>query len=346
MAGHPATDPIGSHQKIDLSLNPESLCQGILQPISPSKPPPMSLKPQEVAPLNALRRHVLSWLSDAFHAQETGGLSWHWSAFRARKAWQPSKEAIERFLLSHVPLQSDLLLVGGSAGWMMSSKWLSRFKSVTIIDIDPLARLFFALIHGKALKSSGTAWHFERRDALKELPQLLKEHPNALIFFDNVLGQQCFRLKDEELVERLLGQLKRTLQGRTWGSIHDVYSGPIDVASTPGKAPLIRPEHILSFDCQFGEMISKDAPIEHKAKAARSARAPEFEAQPKHMVLDGTKTSFEDGAQTLLQSVNASGEWQDHLSVEVFAPDTPSVMIPWFFKPNYCHWLQAAMVVN
>ena len=304
----------------------------------------MSLQPQEIAPLNSLRRHVLSWLTDAFHAQETGGLSWHWSAFRARNAWQPSIAAIEGFLLSHEPRESDLLLIGGSAGWMMTSKWLSRFKTITIIDIDPLARLFFALIHGKALKRSGTAWHFERRDALKELPQLLKEHPNALVFFDNVLGQQCFRLKDEERVERLLGQIKKTLQGRHWGSIHDVYSGPIDLASPLGKMPLIRPEHILSFQCQLGEMNTASRQPEQNAKTPSSMPAPELEIQPSYMVLDGKKTSFDEGAQTLLQAVNATGEWQDHLSVEVFAPDTPSVMIPWFVKSDYCPWLQAAMV--
>ena len=324
-----------------------ALCQGTMQPVRFfSTHQPMSLKPQEVAPLNSLRRHVLSWLTDAFHAQETGGLSWHWSAFRARNAWAPSKAAIEGFLLSQEPQTSELLLIGGSAGWMMSSKWLSRFQSITIIDIDPLARLFFALIHGKALKTSGTSWHFERRDALQELPQLLKAHPTALVFFDNVLGQQCFRLKDEERVERLLGQLKTTLQGRTWGSIHDVYSGPIDLNVTLGKEPLICAEHILTYTCQFGEMSSSGSQVARNAKASRSAPDEELDAKPKHMVLDGVKTSFDEGAQTLLQAVNASGEWQDHLSVEVFAPDTPSVLIPWFFKSNYCHWLQAAMVKN
>lgn len=307
----------------------------------------MPLKPQEVAPNNALRRHMLTWLADAMHAQETGGLSWHWSAYRARHAWALSKEAIEQFLLTYKPQTHELLLIGGSAGWMMSSKWLSQFKQITIIDIDPLARFFFQYVHGGALKRSGTTWRFERRDALHELPLLLKMHPNALVFFDNVLGQQCIRLQDEALVERLLSRIKQTLNGRAWGSIHDVYSGPIDSEPLPTKATLITPNKISSFTCQLGAMTHGMPLIQEgidKQTALGPDTDPEADFQPQHMVLNGVKKSFEDGSQMLLQAVNATGEWKDHLSVEVFAPNTPSVMIPWFFKPTYCHWLQAGFV--
>jgi hypothetical protein len=307
----------------------------------------MHLKPQEVAPNNALRRHMLTWLADAMHAQETGGLSWHWSAYRARHAWAPSKEAIEQFLLTYKPQTQELLLIGGSAGWMMSSKWLSQFKQITIIDIDPLARFFFQYVHGRALKQSDTSWRFERRDALQELPLLLKSHPNALVFFDNVLGQQCIRLKDEALVERLLSRIKQTLKERAWGSIHDVYSGPIDSDPLPTKATLITPNNIASFTCQLGAMTD-GMPFIKKGFGTENTSRPdtnsEADSQPQHMVINGVKKSFEDGSQMLLQAVNATGEWKDHLSVEVFAPNTPSVMIPWFFKSTYCHWLQAGFV--
>ncbi len=245
---------------------------------------------------------------------------------------------------------------------MMSSAWLQQFKSIKIVDIDPLASLFFRLLHGQALKSSETRWSFERRDALQELPTLLKEQPKALVFFDNVLGQQCFRLKDEELVERLLRQIKVTLKGRSWGSVHDVYSGPIDeVLSSPSIKPtLITPSQLKTFSCQFGEMrrdlAQKAPPSRGNGTSAQphsgSQRDGEAETdthsdtdtKPEHMIINGERKNFDDGAQILLQAVNATGEWKDHLSVEVFAPDTPSVLMPWFFKPNYCHWLQAAMV--
>ena len=293
---------------------------------------------QETVSNQALRRHLLAWLGDALHAQETGGLSWHWSAYRSRHAWAPSKRAIEAFLLAHPPSTKDLLLIGGSAGWMMSSKWLCQFKTITIIDIDPLARFFFQYVHGADLKHSQTSWRFERRDALQELPQLLKEHPQALVFFDNILGQQCIRLKDEVLVERLLSHIKKTLEGRDWGSIHDLYSGRIDLEASFAKGTLPTPQNLSTFTCQLGEM-AQETPT-----GMANGATNDVDAMPQHMILNGIKRSFEEGSQMLLQAVNASGEWKDHLSVEVFAPDTPSLMIPWFFKPNYCHWLQAGFV--
>ncbi len=312
----------------------------------------MSLQSQETASATPLRRRLLDWLGDALHAQETGGLSWHWSAYRARHAWQPTQEALETYLLAQPQTSTELLLIGGSAGWMMSGTWLAQFKTITVIDIDPLASLFFRLLHGQTLKRSGTKWSFKRRDALIQLPALLKEHPNALVFFDNVLGQQCFRLKDEERVERLIRHIKVTLKGRPWGSVHDVYSGPIDLTtptSTP-KTPLITPTNLRTFTCQFGAMAQETT----QASTNKRAQEPgshsnddtpsELEFKPEHMVINGELKSFDEGAQILLQSVNASGEWKDHLSVEVFAPETKSVMIPWFFKDNYCHWLQMAMV--
>ena len=330
----------------------------------------MSPLPQETTNLTPLRRRLLDWFRDALHAQETGGLSWHWSAFRARHAWEPTQRAIETFLLSEPPKATELLLIGGSAGWMMSSAWLAQFKTITVIDIDPLASLFFRLLHGKALQQSGTKWSFKRVDALTQLPLLLKEHPQALVFFDNVLGQQCFRLKDEERVERLIRHIKVALKGRSWGSIHDVYSGPIDLNTTPTPTqtppktptatslitPLITPQHLRTFTCQFGKMVheadeslgqqSKEGSGEHRKSNSASASDSdsEFDLKPEHMVINGERKSFDEGAQILLQAVNAAGEWKDHLSIEVFAPDTPSIMIPWFFKDNYCHWLQMSMV--
>jgi hypothetical protein len=49
-------------------------------------------------------------------------------------------------------------------------------------------------------------------------------------------------------------------------------------------------------------------------------------------------------SQKLLASVGAKDVWQDHLTGHVFTQETPTTWMPWAFKPNYWHWLQAGWV--
>jgi hypothetical protein len=48
--------------------------------------------------------------------------------------------------------------------------------------------------------------------------------------------------------------------------------------------------------------------------------------------------------QRLLQQSKAQGVWNDHCTSGVFAPDTPTCLMPWEFRPGYWHWLQAGWV--
>jgi hypothetical protein len=167
-------------------------------------------------------------LRDLIHAGGTGGLNWHVHAHYSRKRWQPTIQLIEQFLVQVDPKSEHLLLIGGSAGWMMPPSWLARFKRIDAYDIDPLAPWLFNLRHGRRLQAQGTEVMCHRQDALVSLPELLQQHPKACIWFDNVLGQHRYRIRDEARVERELAELKTTLQGRHWGSLHDVLSGPTD----------------------------------------------------------------------------------------------------------------------
>ena len=115
-------------------------------------------------------------------------------------------------------------------------------------------------------------------------------------------GQHRYRLRDEARVERELAQLKNTLQGRHWGSLHDVLSGPTDGRLLPAGLN-VWSHHIM----------------------AKQGLVPAF-------------------SQKLLATVGAKDVWQDHLTGHVFAPDTPTTWMPWAFKPNYWHWLQAGWV--
>lgn len=116
--------------------------------------------------------------------------------------------------------------MGCSAGWMMPTAWLTQFDQIDAFDIDPLAQRLFNWRHGQALHQSNTQITHHRQDAMAHLPEILAQHPQASIWFDNMLGQHRYRIRDEALVEKELRALKATLKGRDWGSVHDLLSGP------------------------------------------------------------------------------------------------------------------------
>ena len=174
----------------------------------------------------------------------TGGISWHWLAWRSQASWAPTSQAIEQWLLHSAQAlpstdnnKPSLLLIGASAGWMMSNQWLLQFARVDTYDIDPLAAYLFKWRHGTALKAKGTTLNCHTQDALQNLPALLSEHPEAWVFFDNVLGQMRFQhaATDWALVEKKLKQIKIQLKGRHWGSIHDRMSGQLNERIAPNS---------------------------------------------------------------------------------------------------------------
>ena len=163
-----------------------------------------------------------------FNPNLTGGPAWHWQAWRSEKAWAPTVDALETWLLAQTTpaTPSTLLLIGASAGWMMPHNWLRQFKEVHTFDIDPLAGYLFKWRHGKKLQTHGVNLACHTQNALADLPALLKTHPQACVFFDNVLGQLRFNSIDIKLVEKNIARCVQTLKGREWGSIHDRMSGP------------------------------------------------------------------------------------------------------------------------
>ena len=241
-------------------------------------------------------------IRDLIHAGGTGGLNWHVHAHYSHKRWQPTVQLIEQFFAQVDPQSDHLLLIGGSAGWMMPSSWLTRFKRIDAYDIDPLAAWLFNWRHGRRLKAQGTQIEHHRLDALEVLPEILSAHPAACMWFDNVLGQHRYRVRDEARVEHELAQLKTTLKGRHWGSLHDVWSGPTD-----------------------GRLLPAGLNVWSHHVTAKQ----------------GLDAAF---SQKLLASVGAKDVWQDHLTGHVFAADTPTTWVPWAFKANYWHWLQAGWV--
>jgi len=259
--------------------------------------------------------HMAAWLRDLAHAGGTGGLNWHVHAAYSLQRWLPTRELIATFLAGVQTDDKHLLLIGCSAGWMLPTPWLARFERIDIYDIDPLVPLLFGLRHGRELKKTGVRLRYHRQDAIAGLPALLKQHPQACVWFDNVLGQVSFRLGDEDIAERQLAQLKKMLCDRSWGSLHDVYSGPID-------ADMAFPDYDTLSWTRLDDLPEETARVR----------------MCEHVY------SHADAAQLLLGKMNAKGVWHDHVTHTVFAPGTTTTMMPWAFKPYYWHCLQAAWV--
>jgi hypothetical protein len=257
-----------------------------------------------------------TWWRDALRAGGTGGLNWHLHALASRRPWQSTVGLIDQFLVNTRPNSDHLLLIGPSAGWMMPTRWLTRFRRIDAYDIDPLAPWLFARLHGRALRESTTHWQFARLDAIANLPRLLQEHPKACVWFDNVLGQLRYRQDDEALLEHQMGLIRQMLQGRSWGSVHDLYSGPVS--------------------------RDTDVPIETLSNSWTC-----LEPTPdgtERVRFNGQGLTLETATQHLLQSVQAEGVWQDHATAGVFPLGTPIRLIPWRFRQRYWHWLGAGWV--
>ncbi|NBW54516.1 MAG: hypothetical protein EBR42_04300 [Betaproteobacteria bacterium] len=258
------------------------------------------------------RRLGLTWLSEAWHAGGTGGLNWHLHARRAQPRWKATVQVLAAHLDGINPQRHHLLLIGASAGWMMPPAFLQRFERIDAYDIDPLAGLWFRARHAKHLRAHGVALRYHRFDAIAHLSDLLAQHTQACVWFDNLLGQLRYRFGDTDAAQERLHRLHHDLRTHPWGSVHDAYSGRVQQ-----NPPPITPALTLAFE-------RTDTGVLHAARPfAQSA-----------------------WAQHLLALVGAEGEWLDHLTADVLPVHTPGQMIPWAFKPHHWHWLQAGWVTN
>jgi len=271
-------------------------------------------------------------IKNALTAGGTGGLTWHLHAALSSQRWESTKARIETHLFKGLKLRAQLdkhsagelklVLIGASAGWMMSTPWLESFKEIVIYDIDPLTPVLFRLNHGRALKQKGVHLRFHTTDAIDQLDRILSKHPDSVIWFDNVLGQHRIRLKNSDLASTQLKILQRRLKGRFWGSVHDLYSGPVQrVPDSPVDALL--------------ELARIDGSDQDSARV----RITRDENRP----IDQEETSLGQARQRFLQKLGATakgGAWLDHETAKVFPPGTALTWTGWDFKRDYCHCLE------
>ena len=239
----------------------------------------------------------------------SGGLRWHWRAWRSRTLWAPTCTDIAAWLAQVQPRSKELILLGPSAGWMLPTDWLLRFERIHAVDIDPWAARFFKYRHGAALQAGGTRWDYQTGDALADLPRLLTVHPQACVLFDNLLGQLRFhapRWQDPlTFTAQQLADVQRLLRGREWGSVHDLLSGPAQGLARGQAFPAAR----------------------LPGMASTNGAAPSRQLDTAWLAAAGVQ-----------------GEWLDHLTEQVFPAGMPVRDIAWSFSPRYWHWLQAGWV--
>jgi hypothetical protein len=156
----------------------------------------------------------------------TGGLWWHSRALLNRHRWQKTVDTMRDWLIETSPQAPRLVIIGASAGWMLSRCWLSRFKEIQTWDIDPWAGPLFKLMHSKSLQNNGIRWRHHQQDFWQS-PQAWQEAgPETIYWFDNVLGQLPLVMLIEQAQQRI-DDLQRALSRSHWGSVHDRFSGPI-----------------------------------------------------------------------------------------------------------------------
>ena len=259
----------------------------------------------------------------------SGGWAWHWRALRRRSRWASTCQQIDTFHRQHGPRGGTLLLLGCSAGWMLSSAWLQTFGRIVAVDPDRWAPHLFALAHPRVARP---AWI--HADALADLARLLRCYPDASLLFDNMLGQQGLIAIDQgrgdarglEEVEESLAGIKQRLAGRCWGSLHDCISGPVRPQSAPRQSG------------------SRENGSRENGSRENGFRENGSGGMPSIAVDRALNTSVLLSRIAASTGVQAHGEWLDHLTAGIFPATLARNYLLWRFSRTYWHWLEIGWV--
>jgi hypothetical protein len=159
-----------------------------------------------------------------------GGLYYHLRARRrAREQWRPFRDALDGWLAADFHPTDSLVLVGPSAGYCLTDAFFARFRSIRVLEPDPLAR-FMLWRRLRALGVPRVALDgadFLVRPLIESkrgLDELLFSEPRASVLFANVLGQVSVLVDDSEYATwhaAFRARMPSALRGRQWASFHD-----------------------------------------------------------------------------------------------------------------------------
>ena len=132
------------------------------------------------------------------------------------KLWPFHQNKVNAFLKEWNPSNTDeVLLIGPSAGYSLPLDFIQKFKSITAVEPDPVARFLFERRFKVKPKWIKRPLQFNQIKSLK--PFL---HFKGPILFCNVLGQ--VPMKSVAPFKQVLADF---LKGKTWASYHDAMSG-------------------------------------------------------------------------------------------------------------------------
>ncbi|MCX8504023.1 MAG: hypothetical protein EBU34_08095 [Alphaproteobacteria bacterium] len=223
----------------------------------------------------------------------SGGPVWHWRALWRQWRWAGFKSELAIHLEQWKPPSEHLLLMGPSAGWCLPSSFLTRFKFIDAVDIDPLAPALFRFNHGLALARAGTSLTFHKMNLFKAFDSILEAYSEHAILFSNVLGQHLFHDEDQARAQATIEAVKLSLSKRYWASFHDRLSG----AYPQGK----------------------EFPHAQSAKHAIESA-------------------------TLASDLGLSGQWLDHLTVNVLPEGTERHLMAWPLLADWLHIVEFGSV--
>jgi len=148
----------------------------------------------------------------------SGGLAYHWRAWRYRKRlWRSFHAQVARWLTQWQPAGTTLILIGPSAGYALPTDFLARFDTLVAIEPDPLARWRLRR------RRPDACWQFVAEDVFTDpqaLERLAQRFPTATFLFCNVIGQVMGA--DELMAWREAHA--RWFASHDWASWHDVFS--------------------------------------------------------------------------------------------------------------------------
>ena len=154
----------------------------------------------------------------------SGGLMYHWRAWRQGRHWLDFSDSLARWLESWQVPSPHLILIGPSAGYNLPRSWLAKFQRIEAYDVDPLAARLFARRHPQVSVTfiKQDMFWINGKLSTAALERALKRYPEASVLFCNVLGQVPLegKLSAPEW-ESYLISLSYTLRDRRWASFHD-----------------------------------------------------------------------------------------------------------------------------
>lgn len=235
-----------------------------------------------------------------------GGLRYHLRALRyCNRQWKPFRWAIGEWLLGWRPRESNLLLVGPSAGYCLQPFFFERFERIVCLEPDPVARSLFRRRLRRAPLERQPRLEFIADDHLvhhpEKLTQLLGQLPDTCLLFSNVLGQLRVLLgtqdRTDPQLQRIESAIAQSIEGRSWASFHDRISGD---------------QHPM-----------QDYPVTSNSRLSNQEILEEF---------FGLSARGEE---------ERSVRWVDHLTEGLFPADLPHQYLTWEIEPGRFHVIEA-----